>query len=79
MARPPVIPYPIDDDGIRWLAERHGNPEPTDGQCNNIRQQIEDKVKECVEKGWTNLGVATDGKRVYVHRTNIDSLAFAFR
>lgn len=68
-----------DNETLRAIADEYGQPEPSDGQCNGLRQMIADKIKQCIDQGLNNVGIATDGKSVFVHKNNRESLVFAMR
>jgi hypothetical protein len=76
------ILYPWADEDFADAALSYGNPIPTHGQCENLRQQMEDKAAVASKKSTGNkkhFSIGTDGKNVYLFESNIESLVFAFQ
>lgn len=68
----------MDDEFFSWCAEAFGNPIPNAKQCEGLRNQACDKVRQAEERGLKNYHIASDGKTIYIHRSNVEALAFAF-
>lgn len=74
-----------DDEDFVWFAMRYGNPPPSPGQCNGMREQIRGKLRAATlayrksDKKKKHLSIACDGKNIYILTSPVESLAFGFQ
>ena len=54
----------MDDEVLNWIAEKVGK-KLTPGQCNGIRSQMKDKIRQAIDKGFVPSCIGFDGYGVY--------------